>query len=228
MPHAAERVQALYDEMISLWLAGNADLKPNATTFKSVIITWGRKGGRKTSNTGRGRERDVTAAWKAQAVFEDMQRYYQQQLDDDLRPNGSVYTALMYAWAKVGDAHRVESILRNMESPLVAASLARHGVKPDWVYAYNLTMDAWAHSKHPKAPHMAQALFEHMIRKSKMGFPELKPNLHSFSNLIKVWGRTNCFHGATQAQYVFSELLRHYHESGVMLSYNQRHCNMVP
>ncbi len=199
LPHAAERAQALFDEMTRKHKAGEQDLKPNTQTFGILITVWARS-------------KSEDSATRAQSIFDDMMSQYRGG-DADLKPSTVTYSALIDAWGKAGEPERAEAVLRDLESD---STLELH---PD-VAVYNSVMNAWTQSGLPHAAERAQALFDEMTRKHNAGEQDFKPNTKTFGTLITAWARSKCGDGASKAQSIFDDMMLRYRDGDADLKPN--------
>ena len=90
--------------MLKLFDEGNVRVKPNATSFNTVINAWA-KARRKDSGE------------RAEEWLERLYELGERTSDDDQRPDTTTFNATLDAWAKSGhpDApHKAEAILNRM------------------------------------------------------------------------------------------------------------------
>jgi pentatricopeptide repeat protein len=184
-PDAAQRAQALFDEAVQIYEAGDRnDMKPDVRTYSTLISAWGR------SNS-----KDKAA--KAQTVFNDLMDRYRLG-DKDLQPDVFLYSALIDAWVKAGNPEQAELILRKMES--------ESGIKPVFI-AYYSVLDGWSRSCHPEAPARMQSLYDEMKRKRQTGDHKFKiPVAKMFDKLLTSWLGSGRKDGFSKAEAVFKDL----------------------
>jgi pentatricopeptide repeat protein len=183
---APERAQALLNELIQKWKAGDESMKPGLHSFSTVIKAW---------TQSKRKDKGATA----QAVVDDLLKFYRAG-DDALKPNKVILNSLIDAWAKAGEPNRAERTLREMET---------FGLKPDAI-SYNTVLNGWSRAGHPER---VQALYHEMIQKSQAGEPELNPNGITYDIVIRAWLKTKRPGTVLNARRVFDDMVRSY-ESG--------------
>jgi pentatricopeptide repeat protein len=187
---AADRAQALFDELERKYKNGDRGWKPSLHCYTVLISAWARR-------------RTKEGARKAQAVFDDVLAKYQSG-DQNLQPRVTTYTALIDAWVKAGDAEEAERILRLM----ISSNL--NGVKPTTA-SYTAVIDAWSRAGHPAR---ALELYDEMIGKWEAGDRGLRPSIITLTAVVSAWGETKTPKGAKRAQAIFNFALDHYNKTG--------------
>jgi pentatricopeptide repeat protein len=184
-PDAVHRTQALFDELMQKYEAGDRTMKPDLHTFGTLITAWGRS-------------KHKDSAYKAQAVFDNLLLFYRSG-DHDLKPSVVICNALIYAWAKAGLPEKAEQALRELESE------ATLGLKPDTI-TYSTLMSGWSRSHHPKAIDRMQALYDEMKDKYLGGDKNVKPDARTFDTVLSSWRRTGRKDGMVKAKAVFLDI----------------------
>jgi pentatricopeptide repeat protein len=185
-PNAVHQVQALFDELMQKYEAGDSGMKPDPQVFATLITAWGRS-------------KHVDSAAKAQAVFDYLLSLYALGHHEDLKPNVVVYNALIGAWTKAGVPEKAEQILREMESE---ESL---GIKPN-AKTYHVVISGWSRSCHPKSADRMKGLYDKMKDKYLAGDDTVKPDINTFGLLLSAWRRTGRKDGLIKAEVVFRDM----------------------
>jgi pentatricopeptide repeat protein len=187
-PDAAYRAQALFDEAVRVYEAGDRnDMKPDVHSYGTLISAWGRSNSK-------------DKAVKAQSVFNNMMTRYKLG-DKDLRPTAIEYTALIDAWIKAGIPEQADSILRNMESEC--------GAKPNY-RTYSAMLVGWSRARHPEAADRMQSIYDEMKRKYVAGDHQLKPTASVFDLLLTAWLGTGRNDKISKAEAVFKDMYNRY------------------
>jgi pentatricopeptide repeat protein len=98
---ALQRAEAILVRMWELYDSKKLlHIKPTLVSYNCVIDSW--------ANSSQ-----ANAAQQAEAVFRNLQERYHKG-DDDLKPNSFLYGTVMNAYAKKGQAEKVESLLQEM------------------------------------------------------------------------------------------------------------------
>lgn len=188
---AAERAEALLDEMETKSLAGDSSLKPNTRSFNAAILAW------KNSNS-------TDAPCRAEALLKRMNERYKSG-DVNCRPDRVTINSIIAVWAKSSDPKgpsRAAGFLAFMES------LYRQGEDnfcPDQ-YTFNTCIDAYA--RHGDG-HGAQSLFERMQELARDD-PSLKPSLITLTSLQTAWTKSPQTREAAQHLPAIQALLTEY------------------
>jgi pentatricopeptide repeat protein len=97
--------------------------------------------------------------------------------DESSRPNTIVYSAVISALARAGQAECAEELLQEMYSDDLKGN---DSAKPD-VISFNSVLDAWSKSGSRDAPQRAEAILERMTQlHSSDEALDIKPNLISY------------------------------------------------
>ncbi len=184
-PNAVHQVQALFDELMQKYEAGDSSMKPDLLAFAALIRAWGRS-------------KHMDRAAKAQAVFDNLLSFYTSG-HEDLKPSFVAYNALISAWAHAGVPERAEQILREMESEV---SL---GIKPN-VATYTIVMSGWSRSFDPKSADRMQGLYDEMNYKYLAGDNTVKPDAYTFGSILAAWRRTGRKDGLLKGEVVFRDM----------------------
>lgn len=156
--YAAERSEALLDEMESRSNAGDQSLKPNTRSFNAAILAW------KHSNA-------TDAPARAEALLRRMDNGNEQ-----CRPDRVTYNTLMSVWATSAEedaAKRAEEILDFME-------YSEASLKPD-AWTYNTAILACTRCERKDAAIRAQRLYRRMKRHGQ------QPDLITLTLLRGIW-----------------------------------------
>ncbi len=191
-PDGLDRVQELYDEMKNKSENGDHEWRPSKKINLALIKMLGKSG----------RKHGVS---QAQTIFDEMEALYRTSGDPTAMPSIDHFTALIDAWARVGNAEKAESLLRRMETCGY--------VQPDRV-VYNIVLNAWARSANPAAPERAHAIFGAMMKRYNAGLHDLKPDNVTIGTMIVMWGRSGRRDSAWKAQSLFDKMVAEYEENG--------------
>lgn len=181
---AAERAEALLDEMESKSLAGDAELRLKTRSFNAALLAW------KNSN-------DSEAPYRAEALLRRMNDKYKSG-DEDCRPDQVTLNTIIACWAKVSAlgssdiarhnctaAERAEAILTFME--MMFYKYGVDSMKPD-SYSYNTVIDAYAKSGFPRrADNVYNRMHKHFMER---GDQDIRPDGYTFTALRSAWQRS--------------------------------------
>jgi pentatricopeptide repeat protein len=183
---AAHRTQALFNELMQKFEAGERAKKPDLHTFGTLITAWGRS-------------KHTNSAYQAQAVFDKLLWFYRSG-DQDLKPNVVICTAVIDAWARAGVPDKAEQMLRQMESE------TSWGAKPDLI-AYNAVLTGWSyHFDRVQATGRMQVIYDEVKEKYLGGDTKVKPNARIFVTLLTTWRRTVRKGGMLKAEAIFKDM----------------------
>jgi len=166
----AGKAHSLLNEMLRLHSEGNSEVKPDATTFASVIVAYGRMG----------------KAEVAEGILDELETRYDRTGDPDFRPNKICYNAVIDAFANRGEPHRAEAVLQRMFQQSESGNdLAR----PD-IVGLTTVLKAWANSRNPEAADHATKIVESLKAFSKSGNKLLQPEIRTFTSLLDCYAKS--------------------------------------
>jgi pentatricopeptide repeat protein len=180
-PDAAPRAEAILNEMIQLYDAGDLDVRPDIVSFSSVVAAWSKSS-------------DVSAAKRAEEILQRMQDLYEAG-KSNVKPNVFTFSSVVAAWSKSRDPtapQRAESILRWMKE------LHRTGdedVKPNTV-TFSSFISAWAKSRNVRAGQKAEAILREMQELYRAGNSDVKPNTMTYASVIHAYANSRDAHKA--------------------------------
>ncbi|CAB9508653.1 Pentatricopeptide repeat-containing protein [Seminavis robusta] len=91
-------------------------------------------------------------------------------------PDSTVYEFVAYAWAKIGNVHRVKDLLHRIKQD-------RQGQEPN-IVLYNHLLMALSRSRDPHAGQEAEKVFLELQKKSQKGDRSARPNIHTYGTLM--------------------------------------------
>ena len=168
---AAERAEALLDEMETRSRAGDASLQPNTRSFNAAILAW------MNSNS-------TDAPHRAEALLKRMNERYKAG-DNECRPDRVTINSIIAVWAKSSDPkgpRRAAGFLEFMES---LYQQGEENLRPD-SFTFNSCIGAYA--KHGDGPG-AHDLFERMQKLARKD-PSLKPSMITLTSLLTAWKKS--------------------------------------
>ena len=163
------RAQALLDEALERYKAGDESVKPNSFTYTPVILAW--------SNS-----QDPKGPFKAEAILKRM-------YEEGLHPNKILYAHIIASYGKLETRHaaeRAEALLRDQWSR------ADHGnklLKPD-TNICNTVILAWANSQAEDAPERAQAIWKEMVNRASRGDRHVAPTRITYNAVLSSWSKS--------------------------------------
>jgi len=227
-PRAPDRV-----ESILRFILDTTDLRPDATTYNSVLTAWSRS-------------KRTEALRRAQQLFDEMKlmdsetnrvisahsytilmsSYTQhnkpekvQQLVDEmmqsgnLRPNFYTYTALLHAWANAGNPHEAARVLQQILRDYEAGNFGSDAIISTTIF--NAVLNAWLRSHRPDAAEKAEDGLRSMYSlASSRRFGLQGPDLISFSTVIKSYSFSDHPDRARRAMDLFEHVRSLYNRTG--------------
>jgi hypothetical protein len=169
---SAERAEQILSEMETLWLSGNADLRPNESSYNACIKAFVKSGSNR-----------LDSVTKAQAILDRM-------TFDTIAPNRRGYNLLLYALANSnssrGDAaERADKILRTM---LAAYRRGDENVKPD-INSYNQVISSWARGTSAGFEYRMQSVLDELLKHAVQ--MNIQPNADTFNTVMGGWLKSN-------------------------------------
>jgi pentatricopeptide repeat protein len=158
-PDALKRSQAILHHMEDLYRAGDVHVKPNATTWNTVMNCAAEAG-----------KSDA-----AERLMEEFRKASAENLVDGV-PSVRTWNTLLSACLEKGDAHRAKRMLDEMK-----ATAGKWAVEPD-IISYNTVLHCFARSNQRDAGDEAMALFRQLEEDGIV-----QPNRISFLALINAW-----------------------------------------
>ena len=192
-------VQQLLDEMRHAYESGkNPNVKPNATTYGTVISAW--------AQCSSGIQK---AAQNAESLLKQMETIFEQTSDSDIRPTIMHYNMVLHALSndkRPDSARRAERILFQLEKKW--SNDETSAPQPD-LLSYNTVLNAYAKSREPGSAQRAELLLEAMIAQFEtQGRKHLKPDTVSFTAVIDAMSKDNSgSHQAIKAEALLWRML---------------------
>jgi hypothetical protein len=170
----AEKAQFLLERYVQEFKAGNPHALPETRLFNIAMDAWTKS-----------RQRD--SPQKIQAIMKMMQdlRHGEDTANSaaHLIPDVISMSSLCLAWAKSRQPHaadQAQAILEYME---------RQGLRPNTI-TYNAVLLAYAKSTRRDKALQVERIIDQMSDRSKVRFPECRPDVCSYQSLICAWSRT--------------------------------------
>jgi pentatricopeptide repeat protein len=223
----ASRAEIVLQQMQDDYLQGNKAACPNNIAFNTVIAAWSRT---KTAesldradqilrlmqelgNSGLGTKPDIVsfASIMAACIHPDVKdgperaiAYLKEakdiyaQGDQDCKPNCMAYGSVIQAITRSrrpGAAKHAEKFLDEMKR------LQDQDPK-QIVMAYTAVIGAWSNERDTEALSRAESLFRELVEHSRNGHPQCKPNIYTFTQLLKAVSRSSAPNKAVKAKLV--------------------------
>ena len=190
-------------------------VKPNSSSFHTVIKAWARCATKPASDTNRNA---VKPSDRAEQLLQLMEQLYEEDPMEwrDLKATTLTYNSVLsvFSHSAVQDrtaAERAESILGHMKDLYEATGDT--SVKPNNI-TYDTVIQAWAKSRGCEAPLRAQQLLEHMYELyTQRGDKALKPGIYTVGSVLHAWSKASSERpdGAQRAQELL-EWIQHQHQ----------------
>jgi hypothetical protein len=175
-----ERVEALFQEMMGKYLAGDATVKPDIFTYNTFMSVVARE--------------DVE---RATALLDEMQR-------NDTAPDIITFNTLMSSVVrsgKPGFAQTAERMLEKMESNYTSG-----GVLPD-IRSYNTVLNAYAKVGSPAAVQRSEQLLERMWRLSQgENRSDCTPDYVSYASIMDGYARSRSLNAGFKAEALLNSM----------------------
>jgi pentatricopeptide repeat protein len=223
----ASRAEIVLQQMQDDYLQGNKSACPNTICFNTVIAAWSRT---KTAESldradqilrlmqelgksGLGTNPDIVSFGsimgacihpdvkdgpeRAIAYLKEAKDLYAQG-DQDCKPNCMVYGSIIQSITRSrrpGAAKHAEKFLDEMKR------LQDQDPK-QIVMAFTAVIGAWSNERDPEALSRAESLFRELVEHSRNGHPQCKPNIYTFTQLLKAVSRSSATNKAVKAKLV--------------------------
>ena len=187
---SADAARAILDDMCrSIKDETRETPKPDHHTFTTVISTYGRAG----------------RAHDAAALFEYMKQLAEETGDLSLEPDTRTRTALIWAYAKVGDRESAESVLRAMMNDWEQGRLELALDAKAW----EAVLSSWVESGDPNAGNYVASMIERMLKLSQeQTIPGGGIATSTLNILLSCHARQASTEGAQMAENLFSWMER--------------------
>jgi len=195
---AANRAFTILKHMEERFKSDNANAKPNAYCYATVIDAYGRIG----------------KAVEAEQVLERFIKECEISEDPDMKPDSVVFTSTINAWSKRGGyegALRAEALLEKMHNLFVTTGnelLAPH------TFPFTSVLHAWARSREKMAARRAETILMRMQELYESGFENVKPNRISYATVIDCWAKSKERGAAERAEALLSSLTSLHEQTG--------------
>jgi pentatricopeptide repeat protein len=199
-PEGPIRAQALFDDMIRRYDAGDGKLKPNTYNYNALLTAWARS-------------THPEAGKRSLAILNEMEERHQLDPKNDA-PNEFVFSAVINAFANTGDIVNAKTVFNRMiqsdhlkpqatgfnalmkaydrarlpETPEIVMQLINdmiyvYSVAPD-IVSYSTCLACFQHSGQPDAYEKSKALVETLIAFVEEGHVHLAPNVTMFGSVL--------------------------------------------
>eukprot|EP00934_Nitzschia_sp_Nitz4_P005018 Nitzschia sp. Nitz4//scaffold257_size48314//9743//12325//NITZ4_007086-RA/size48314-processed-gene-0.41-mRNA-1//-1//CDS//3329544439//5008//frame0 len=155
------------DQYLKDWINefhhGRTDISPDVVVVSSVIHAWATSG-------------LVDAPQRAELLLQETMKAL-----PNFVPNEFIYTSIIAAWAKTGNANKAQSWIESMRT--------QSNMKPD-LHTWNSLLSAWARSSHGvKSAERAEEILLEMQTLYQAGELAEPPNVVSHSIVLNAWAR---------------------------------------
>ncbi|GAX27381.1 hypothetical protein FisN_17Lh237 [Fistulifera solaris] len=191
----ATRVEAIVQQMRTLYENGNEDLRPDSVILTALISAHAR-----SKSPNKVKDNREEAATRAYNLLQELKDAYKNG-DESLKPNVVCYNAVMNGLARMKDPYRVSRLLREMFQDYEAGN---ESAKPD-VRSFNILLKAWSLTSDPYKGERAEQILKRMIDLSETGKLDVAPNVISYTTLLTCYGSSN---RPKKAEEVFNEMER--------------------
>jgi pentatricopeptide repeat protein len=218
------KAEALLQHLQGNCLSSNNDIVPNLQSYQAVITAWSMSGSNEAGTRAQALLDELLAFVKGQrtlgvdeqhptiatyrCVIDCWAKSKQPGLAEivlrtmPVPPNIFVYTSLMNAYAKVGDAPRAEALLKEVLTKYEQAEGRDETMKPT-LATFTTVLDAWAKSKSNQAGQHAQSILVKMQQLYEAGLLETPPDRKSWACVLQCWATTG---NVEEAQAVLSRM----------------------
>ena len=128
-----------------------------------------------------------------------------QEKNPDLKPDVVCWNMAIRAWALVGNGPKAEALFREMLAEYMdnkGTNMAPNNV------TFSSVLSAWAKTQHdPSAPERAERLLQEMKQLAQLqDFPDVKPNVISYSIVLDCWAYAKSTAAAERAEKILREM----------------------
>ena len=176
--HAAEHAESLIVQFLELRSLGDIHKNRSATELMNGLIHW------------LGKQKNRRSTLKAQEIFEKMSG-----VD---RPDNTSYLGMIQAWASLGEARRVEELIKKMQ---IKSRDRRNNLTVDSTIL-TAAISAWAKSKAPDRVERAESILKMMTE----GGPEVRPNTLTYNAYLNCLATTKTNFVGSKAEAILSEM----------------------
>lgn len=160
---AAERAEAILDEMMLLYQAGDTSLAPTTVSWNATINAWSKSA-------------DRNAGVRAQKLLDRMNALYSSGVSF-VRPDEFSYCSVIDSWSESGDrnaGHKAEELLNELEDA---------SIRPNLI-CYSSALNAWVAGRDRDGARRAELLLKRMESLYRDGEKALKPNAFCFNIVL--------------------------------------------
>jgi pentatricopeptide repeat protein len=208
-------------------------LQPDVVVFNSILTAWYRSNRRDAPAKARAlfnkmkdlqtEERSVINAFtyttlmgiyaqhmlpeKVQEMFDEMQ-----DCAPTVKVPFSAYAILMNVWAISGKPEIAHTTVEHLLRDHMNGTL--NGPSTGSTLAFNALLSGWVNSKDPDAAEKAEYCLETMCILALSGEYDIRPNLVSYSSVIKTFSQSEAHDAGHRSLQIFSRMKANYLESG--------------
>mmetsp|Transcript_121 Transcript_121/g.202 ORF Transcript_121/g.202 Transcript_121/m.202 type:complete len:563 (-) Transcript_121:271-1959(-) len=167
---ANQKVDTLLAEMKQRHAQGDPFVRPDLFTYNAVIST--------LANSI-----DITerTADRAQALLSEMMEPSMDNLK--IKPNINTFASVIHAWARLGNGHRAEELVLQMQKLHLEGTL---DIKPNTVI-FSTVIDAWSKSDDPHSAKRADAILRRMQLLNDSGNVDVSLDRICYNTTIRAW-----------------------------------------
>ncbi|EJK76927.1 hypothetical protein THAOC_01276 [Thalassiosira oceanica] len=228
----ARKSEDILDDMLERSKVDEFAVKPDSTTFNTVLLAWSKSRGANREVTrllekmqalsdeglidARPDRTSLTIAMNAITPLahknrnapiqaENIIARMVQNRDPEMRPDKVAYSSLIKCWIKSGRpkaADRAEEVIDILHQKYLEG---KQECKPD-ATVYNIAMDALAKSRVKNAGQRAERLLNRMQACYEAGDEDLAPTTESFSTVMSAWARSGGEKGAKVAETLLAKM----------------------
>jgi hypothetical protein len=204
--NGASMVEKWLDRAQEEFNAGNTKVVPTNKMFTMAVDAWAKSG------------EGVSAAQRAEAILQHMNKQYQATGLENLRPTTGIFNAVINAWARSKEKiapSRAEQILKWMDN----LHKTNPSIKPD-KYTFNTVIHAYAKSGGLGAARKAQELLNRMHVMYQQGNNDAKPDTITYNVVINSLAKSGGKDAAREAEKLLTKMHQIYENGDVNVKPN--------
>jgi pentatricopeptide repeat protein len=190
-PDAPERTQALFQDMLKKYQAGDDSCRLNSKAYGIVLSSYAYSD-------------HLDAPLKALSLLNELDDLHQRFGDKYEQPNAFHYSAVINTFAERGDVKNARAVLDRMQQ-----RSQRDGVRPS-TGCFNGLIKAIVHSQAADAGEQAEDVLRRTMPPSGLG----SPDVITYTSCISAWQHSEKPEAADRAERLLRECMRVASESG--------------
>jgi pentatricopeptide repeat protein len=199
-PEAAERTQALFQDMLKKYQAGDDSCRPNSKAYGTVLSSYAYSD-------------HPDAPLRALSLLNELDDLHQRFGDKFERPNTFHYSAVINAFAERGDVVNARALLERMQR-----RSERDAVGPS-AGCYNGLIKAIVNSRAADAGEQAEDVLRNTLPRTGLGSPDVT----TYTICISAWQHSGKPEAADRAERLLRECMQLASESG-----KSKHADLQP